>query len=342
VADLLFNGTQNMSVVNNHFKMLVLGDSMLWGQGLYNHQKIHTLVVAELKRLGLEVDCSFLAHSGAVIGEPDKPSELPPLEGPFANEVPVGEPTVFDQIRTALGTNERDESINLVILNGGVNDVDTLRIVNPTNIHLDAQIKDAFYTKTKMLIEKVFNCFPNAVIIVTGYYLFFSDVSEQSVVGNALKGMGLNVPLIPHQVSEFMVDALGTVFTDALIDRCTRFRDYSHDCIREAIIELTSIIPEVQARVFLADPKFKDENAVGAPESFLFGINADLSPQDPTEIAEGRREACERHADRLSLIRQFAGPRASVGHPNPVGAQQYADVILANIRYAMPTLFATE
>ncbi len=328
-----------MTAANNHFKMLVMGDSILWGQGLYNHQKIHMLVVAELKRLGLDVDCSFLAHSGAVIGDPDKPSDLPPLDGPFADEVPVGEPTVFDQVRTALGTAQRDESVNLVVLNGGVNDVDTMRIINPTNLHLEAQIKDAFYTQTKMLVEKVFNCFPNAVIIITGYYLFFSDDSEKSLVQNAVKAMGLSVPLVPEIVGDLMVDALGSVFTDNLIDRCTRFRDQSHDYIRDVIVELTSIMPEVQARVFLADPKFKDANAVGAPASFLFGINADLSPQDPTDIAEGRREACERHADRLSAVRQIAGPRASLGHPNPVGAQQYANVIVANIRYAMPTLF---
>jgi hypothetical protein len=139
-----------------------------------------------------------------------------------------------------------------------------------------------------------------------------------------------------------MVDALGSVFTDTLIERCTRFRDQSHDYIREVIVELTGIMPEVQARVFLADPKFKDENAVGAPESFLFGVNADLSPQDPPDIAEGRQEACERHADRLSPVRQIAGPRASLGHPNPAGAKQYADVIVANIRYAMPTLFESQ
>jgi len=41
------------------------------------------------------------------------------------------------------------------------------------------------------------------------------------------------------------------------------------------------------------------------------------------------------------MIEKVAGPRASVGHPNPMGARQYADVILANIRYAMPAMFAT-
>lgn len=324
---------------DNSFKMVVLGESILWGQGLYDHQKIHTLVIAELTRLGLAVDCNFLAHSGAVIGEPDTPSNLPPLDGPYADEVPVGEPTLFEQIDTALGGAERDVDVKLVLISGGVNDVDTARIINPANVRLNAQIDDAFSRQMKLLIEKAFFAFPNAIIIVTGYYLFFSDVSEKVLIQNAIKAMGFNLSLVPQAVGEIVVDVLGSVLTDTLIERCTRFRDRSHDCIRESIVELTGIVPEVQGRVFFADPKFKDENAVGAPESFLFGVNADLSPQDPPEIAEGRREACERHADRLTPLRQFAAPRASVGHPNPEGAQQYARVILANIRYALPVLF---
>lgn len=324
---------------DKHFKMVALGESILWGQGLYDHQKMHTLVIAELKQLGLDVECKFLAHSGAIIGEPDKPSELPPLDGPYANEVPVSEPTLFEQLEAALGGLERDPDVHLVLISGGVNDVDTARIINPANLRLNEQIDDAFSRQMKLLIERAFYAFPNAIIIVTGYYLFFSDVSEKMLIQNAIKAMGFNLSLVPQALGEIVVDVLGSVLTDTLIERCTRFHDRSHECIRNTIVELAGITPEVQGRVFFADPKFKDENAVGAPESFLFGVNADLSPQDPSDIAEGRREACERHADRLSPLRQFAAPRATVGHPNPMGAQQYAKVILANIRYAMPVLF---
>ena len=326
----------------HNFKMVVIGESIAWGQGLYDHQKIHTLVTAELKRLGLHVECNFLAHSGAIIGEPDTPSELPPLDGPYAREVPVSEPTLFEQLDTALGGAERDADVKLVLISGGVNDVDTARIINPTNLWLNDQIDDAFGRQMKLLIERAFYDFPNAIIIVTGYYLFFSEVSEKVLVQNALKAMGFNLSLMPQAVGELVADVLGSVLTDTLIERCTRFRDRSHENIRNAIIELTGITPEVQGRVFFADPKFKDENAVGAPESFLFGVNADLSPQDPDDIAEGRREACERHADRLTPIRQFAAPRATVGHPNPVGAQRYAEVILANLRFAAPVLFGDD
>lgn len=328
-----------MAADKSRFKMLVIGDSILWGQGLYDHEKIHTQVVTALAERGLIVDCVFLAHSGAIIGEPDTPSPLPPLEGPFANEVPVGEPTLFEQVETALGTAERDETVQLVLLSGGVNDVDTTRIINPVNVNLDAQIEDAFYRQTKLLLERVYHDFPNAIIMVLGYYLVFSDTSEEVFIHNALKAMGFNVPMMPEAVGDLVVNVLGSILTDPLIERCTRFRDQSHACIRRAIVDLVGLMPEAQERLYFVDPKFKPENAVGAPESFLFGVNADLSPQDPPEIAEGRRLACERYAERLSPIRQFAAPRASVAHPNPPGAAQYADMVLANLRHAMPVLF---
>ncbi len=327
-----------MSSVDASFKMVVLGDSILWGQGLYDSQKIHTLTIEGLTRRGLEVECVFLAHSGAVIGEPDHRSNLPRIDG----EVPVGEPTVFEQIDELIGTADRDEVVKLVLISGGVNDVDSTRILNLANRHLDEQIEDAFYRKMKLLIEKAYHCFPNAIIMVTGYYQVFSDSSEKTLAHNALKAMGFNVPLLPDAVGELVIDVLGSLLTDALIERCAHFCDAAHHSIREVIVDLTGIMPEASGRIFFADPKFKDDNAVGAPDTFLYGIDPDLSPQDPDEIANRRAKACATHADRLTPIERIAGPRASVGHPNPVGAQRYAEAILADLRYTIPILFEDE
>lgn len=94
-----------VAMINDHqsFKVLVLGDSVLWGQGLYEHQKIHTLVTEDLQRSlkGVAVSTMLLAHSGAIIGEPDDKPE-PPLQGDFVDEVPYGSPTLFQQVDAAL------------------------------------------------------------------------------------------------------------------------------------------------------------------------------------------------------------------------------------------------
>ena len=325
-----------MTPLDNNFKMVMLGDSVMWGQGLFEPQKIHTHVITELTKLGLAVQPVFLAHSGAIIGEPDVITNKPAIDG----EVPVGEPTLFEQIRAAVGTAERDEAVKLVLICGGVNDVDVTRVVNLRDRNLDKYIEDTFYRKTKLLLERAYHCFPNAVVITCGYYQAFSEESEQTLMLDAIKAMGFSVPLLPNSVGEFILEVLGDKITGTLVERCAHFRDSAHDYIRTAMTDITSLMPEAESRLFFADPKFKPENAVGASKPFLYGINSDLTPQDPPEIAISRAKACEVYADRLELLDQFTGPRASVAHPNPYGAQQYATAILTAIRYAMPTLFA--
>ncbi|MBA3869055.1 MAG: SGNH/GDSL hydrolase family protein [Anaerolineae bacterium] len=327
-----------MTALDNSFKMVVLGDSVMWGQGVFEPQKMHTLVIEALTGRGLSVEPVFLAHSGAIIGEPDEPTNKPPIDG----EVPVGEPTVFEQIQTALNGSERDEAAKLVLICAGVNDVDVTRILNLRDRGLDKYIKDTFYRKTKLLIERCYHCFPNAIIILCGYYQAFSEESEQKIMLDALKAMGFSVPLLPNSVGELVIEVLGEKITDTLVERCAHFRDSAHDCIREAILDTVRILPEAKERLFFADPKFKAENAVGASQPFLYGINSDLSPQDPPEIANRRAKACEVYADRLELLDQFTGPRASCAHPTPLGARQYADVIIANLRYAIPILFGDD
>jgi hypothetical protein len=327
-----------MMALNSNFKMVVLGDSVMWGQGLFEHQKIHTLVAAELAQYGFIVHNIFQAHSGAIIGEPDVATNMPPIDG----EVPVGEPTLFEQLRAALDGKERDESVNLVMISGGANDVDITRILNIREWWLDHYIEDAFCRKLRLLIERVYYCFPNATIIVTGYYKAFSEESERNIILNVLKALGFAVPLLPSSVGELVVEMLGPRLTKALVERIEHFRNYAHDCIRDTLVDFIGMVPEAKERLFFADPNFKNENAVGASEAFLYGIDPDFSPQDPVEIAIRRAKACAEHADRLNSIDKIAGPRASVAHPNPLGARQYADVIIANLRFAMPTMFATQ
>jgi Bacterial Ig domain len=58
------------------FYMLAIGDSVMWGQGLKNETKFHSLVENHIeKNTGLEVNKTVLAHSGAVIGNDYSQSE---------------------------------------------------------------------------------------------------------------------------------------------------------------------------------------------------------------------------------------------------------------------------
>src|SRR5512143_1544595 len=100
-------------------RMVALGDSVVWGQGLEPGEKFSSLVQA-----ALDIDsCTLLAHSGATIGVGVDTTE-PPLDG----EVPTWYPTILQQ---CAAFTDSPETVDLVIVNGGINDVEVRTILNP-------------------------------------------------------------------------------------------------------------------------------------------------------------------------------------------------------------------
>src|SRR6267378_4379136 len=79
------------------YEMLVMGDSVVWGQGLEEDQKFYTLVKNEIgKRLGREVNLVNKSHSGATIRPVDKTTLVEP------GEVPLTTPTLWQQLEAAI------------------------------------------------------------------------------------------------------------------------------------------------------------------------------------------------------------------------------------------------
>src|SRR5262249_52883224 len=115
------------------FEMLVLGDSVVWGQGLNEENKFYTKVKNAIQQElpgNRKVRQLVEAHSGAVIA-PKKPKSCPTAPG----EVPIATPTLFSQVDAALTTyasfGVAAEEVDLVLLNGCINDVGFPAIVNP-------------------------------------------------------------------------------------------------------------------------------------------------------------------------------------------------------------------
>ena len=80
--------------------ILVLGTSIMWGQGLQNSEKMHYLLSEKLKKRYADrtVNVSFLAHSGSSTGYKRDGTidthQAPRLHG----EVPTFYPTIVQQI----------------------------------------------------------------------------------------------------------------------------------------------------------------------------------------------------------------------------------------------------
>jgi len=291
------------------YSMLVLGDSVTWGQGLLDGQKMHALVRDKLAQTRGPVSCLLLAHSGAVIGV-DSGGSQDTCDG----EVPTAFPTILQQCAAA-----PDSGVDLVILNGGINDIDIRYILNPFTEEDDlADTTTRFCGKDMaVLIDRTLVRFPAARLVVTSYYPILSPASHVGLLDDFMLALG--IPVAPF--TRFIDD---TFIYERIVSNCELFFAQSTGALQAAVAAANAQAP---GRVHFAAPAFTENNAALAPQAWLFGIGSDLLPEDP--VAAARRASCDICLDDF-LRREQCYP-ASAGHPNITGAQKFAEAILAAI-----------
>jgi hypothetical protein len=292
-------------------EIVVLGDSVTWGQGLLDSQKMHNLVAAAFNG-GTPANVTLLAHSGAIIGAGVE-TTAPAVDG----EVPVSYPTIIQQCTGFTGDTQQ---VDIVIVNGGINDVDFHVIVNPLTDPGDLydSIVQYCYADMKTLLSEVLAKFPNpkTQIVLTSYYPILSRQSAMELIPGFLLLHGVTTP-------PFLVPIDDLAF-DRPVTNCLQFWTESNVVFQRAVAEINGTQPGAP-RIFFAKVPFGEENAVFGPQEWLWGVNADFSSQDPVQTT--RRAACA--ICEKDLIQRETCYRASAGHPNVVGAQQFADEICA-------------
>lgn len=295
------------------FRVAFFGDSVVWGQGLPENQKFSALLDLNVFKTGdlrAVVALDRAAHSGATILEdlsnPDPASFdvsecIFDIGGPLslAGEVPLSAPSITAQINAWSQKNERN-NIDLVVMDGGINDVSITTILNPIESDAGLVLKTNQFCNFALqgLIAQTLVIFPNAKIIVTGYYQIVSVETNWFLFLEAtapLLGLGLAAVGPVHMRLEY---------------RSRLFRDTAHAAMRQAI---QTVDPSGQ-RVRFADPGFAPENAIWASNTFLWG-----TPTDPFLLE--RTKLCSKMGGDLKC------PVASIGHPNALGAQAYAKAI---------------
>ncbi|MDD5542210.1 MAG: hypothetical protein PHX83_03480 [Acidobacteriia bacterium] len=294
-------------MVTGELRMVSIGDSVAWGQGLRDKEKYDVLVGDTLRRHYSKVTLQRLAHSGAVIGAFS-------ASGPIAKgEVPVARPTLLEQCESF---SDSPEKVRLVLLSGGIHDIDIRTILNPLVPRAVLSAKTRAFCGQSMaeLLERAKARFkhPHCRIIVTGYYIIWSHHSEIGKLGDFLRIHGIAQP-------SFIEDQwMGS----AVAERCRQFYEESTFCILKAVRDTGD------PRIVFVDSGFTEDNAVFSSHTYLFGLNDDfgLSPEDP--MAAERHASCDATFDRLHILEREQCYRASAGHPNLAGAQQYAHRIL--------------
>src|SRR6266851_1624130 len=291
------------------FRIVTLGDSIPWGQGLLESDKYDVLMRDALAPSHPEgVSSERTAHSGAVIGA------FGATGIPEVGEVPASRLTIIEQCD---GFVNSPETVDLVLLDGGINDVGVATILNPLALipPLASRITRACHDGMLVLLNKIGVKFskPSCRILVTGYYAIVSSQSDPAGVHKLLSVHGVAIP-------EF-VEA---DFLDPVVDRCRQF-------FANSTAELLRAIADARdPRIRFVPSGFTDANAIFVPDtSLLWGLDLDdgLSPEDP--VADTRRPLCDvAHPGPLEVFAREQCYRASAGHPNVAGAEQFKKQIM--------------
>jgi hypothetical protein len=300
-------------------RIVSLGDSVPWGQGLVESEKYDILLKAALSADGTVVQLTRLAHSGAVIASDGNG------DGPADGEVPVARPTVIEQCDAFT---DSPETVDLVLVNGGINDVGVATILNPFALvpPLAHLVRKACRDSMLALLQRVVAKFakPSCKILVTGYYTVLSPLSDPLGLGRLLSMHGVATPVFVRDVDLF----------DPVVARCEEFAVKSADSLKAAVAAIGD------TRVGFVPSGFTDANAASVPgTSLLWGLDAELNPED--EVVRPRHAQCDiTFGSPLEVLRREQCYRASAGHPNPRGAVQFKRQILSAIRPSASPLTA--
>lgn len=339
-------------------EMLVLGDSIMWGQGLKPEQKFSWRIKCWLQeKTNREVTQTVFAHSGALLQGSAEAPRFKSNDG----EVNLPYPSIneeLDHARAFYGPG--NTKVNLILLDGCINDVDVSNLLNVTT---DPNwLRERINTSCKVgmhdLLKRVTESFPNAQVIVPSYYRIISDsTADNAFIRLLAKSLNNERPEARRMTDKEM--------RDRLIKLSELWYRESTAALHSAVDAVNNEFAarDLPARVSFVEIDFWPEHSFSAAETLLwnfifgstnlsglrkfivilsFGTNA-YKPND--EVRESRIRSCKEtfkepkdvketpaeksaRKDRLLICRY-----ASLGHPNEMGALVYTEAIKGHLQW---------
>ncbi|HEX8163965.1 MAG TPA: hypothetical protein VF538_18995 [Pyrinomonadaceae bacterium] len=330
------------------FEMLVLGDSVMWGQGLREEEKFYTKVRETLEReiVCRGVNLRVLAHSEATILPrhkfcPDAPGEVPARRPTINAEVELA-------IRDYAGAGVPRESVDLVVMDGGINDVTVARIINffTPDSEIVSLAREFCGEAMRDLLDTVLRTFPNAVVVVPGYFPVLSEKTDPDTMRDliaAFFGLDEGAKMMRRAEAEMLKRgpdwflkrqaALSTLWyreSDSNFQRAVDGANAS-DAKRRAGTAPHGGRP----RAYFAPIPFTPDESYGAPHTALWKITGKTPGggfRSNDQMYEPRQPQCTEYEH--DPVRLLACRAAGTGHPNLRGEAKYAEAILARVREA--------
>jgi hypothetical protein len=343
-SDLVSPLSPETRIRTGPFTVVAVGDSVTWGQGLTDEHKYTGMVKQWIEtNLGTDVKLVVLAHSGALVLRPQgfgTSVEARVTPG----EVPNAFPTISGQVEFAAAQLATPVQVDLVIVGGCINDVGLMPILNPVSdpAEVSRLAAAACGVPVTDLLVSINEKFPDARIVLTGYFPIASRLSDLSGVGTLLGTAGvvtasgaaaLGIPII-DPVTGAIAGAILSEVAKALV--AANAHVFYADSTKELARAARAANSRIGGKASFACTPFRAENAYAAPQSWLW-----LAPIGPVhdEIFDERGVVC---GDDIVLTTAGATPEsldwrrlqcqeASIGHPNVAGAQAYFEAIREQI-----------
>ncbi len=343
--------------------MLVMGDSILWGQGLKREHKTWWRVKCWLEeKTGREVREEIKAHSGALlVTPPDTSLKFKSRDA----EVNQSFPTINQQLDEALLSHASERlRVDLILLDGCVNDVGVSNMLNAAVSVESLRPTIEAYCRGSMteFLRRVVEGFPNAQILVTGYYPSISSETED----NAFLRL-----LVKNLARDQDGEKNGRARTLSYAEMRKQLVALSEDWYRLSTISLAAAVEQVNleltekslpSRVRFVEINFWPEHAFAAPHTLLWNFKlgstnlsgfrrlivalsfgaAAFKPNDDTR--EERSRSCKETFKKPKGVKETKAEKAfreeryltcryaSLGHPNQMGALVYAEAIKGHLR----------
>jgi lysophospholipase L1-like esterase len=351
------NSTSNADPIH----MLVLGDSIMWGQGLKTPDKVWWRLKNWLQQqTGRDVRERVEAHSGAAI-------EAAPGSETFTSndgEVNLLTPTIHEQVDAARKYYGDPAQVDLILVNGCINDVDVRNLLDASTALdlLEVSIREKCGGRMQSLLQRITREFPNAHVVVPSYYRILSPLSDDNSFARLLvKSLTTQKPE-SRRMSDKQMRANLVAISELWYQVSTR-------SLAQAVEAVNSDLERIAAkqRILFVEIEFSPEHAFSAPDTllwnFMFGSTnlsglrhaivvltlgtAAYKPND--EVRDRRSKSCKETYKRpkgkredkaqkeLREVRYLACRYASLGHPNKMGALIYTEAIKGRLQWLIST-----
>ncbi len=329
---------------SNTFEMLVVGDSHISGQGLQEKNKFYYLVKEWLQRevfgASRKVNLKVKAHSGSRISLHADELEKMKQSGDDINkfhhpEINLSFPSIRAQIDAASKEYKNPESVNLIVLSGGITDVLVANTVNPFLNEKKMRELIHKYCNEEMfgLLEHTTKTFSNAVVGVIGYFPIISTKSNVNQLSRYL----FKTVKFPHPLQWTFTNGVSRQFMKILRKNMAR---RSRIWVAESNRELREAIGKVNAgfdkpKVVFVETPITEENCYATKNSLLWQTDGENLPND--ELYNERKIECRKALGELKFhhygkLSSRLCELAAIGHPNIEGSKAYAEAIKNSLK----------